>query len=178
MNLIDEEDLVLLELGEGSDHVAGPLDGGAGGGLDADAELGGDDVGEGGLAESGRAVEEDVVEGLSALPCGDDGYLKIALNGLLSDVVDESTRPQGVVDVFGLFLGGYDAFLHVGECLCCGTEGWNARTFVHSRFGWADCQGSGKKVERGKKREEGVAYDATVGVRGFWIPHFASLRSE
>ena len=103
--LVDEEDLVLLELGEGCDHVAGPLDGGAGSGLDADAELGGDDVCESGLAEAGRAVEEDVVEGLAALPGGDDGYLKVALDGLLSDVVDESTRAQGVVDVFGLLLG-------------------------------------------------------------------------
>ena len=103
--LVDEEDLVLLELREGGDHVAGPLDGGAGGGLDADAELGCDDVREGGLAEAGRAVEEDVVEGLAALPGGDDGYLKVALDGLLPDVVDESTRAQGVVDVFGLFLG-------------------------------------------------------------------------
>jgi len=65
VDLVDEQDVALLERGEDRGEVAGALDGRARGVLDVDPELAGDDRREGRLAESGRAVEEDVVGGLS-----------------------------------------------------------------------------------------------------------------
>ena len=104
MYLVYEEDVVLAELGEDGDHVAGALDGGAGGGLDADAHLGCEDVGEGGLAESGRAVEQGVVERLSALSRRGDCDIKVGLEQFLAHVVLEPAGAQtGVQVVF--FLG-------------------------------------------------------------------------
>ena len=53
VDLVDEEDVMFLEVGQDGGEVAGALDGGAGGDANGDAHLGGDDVGEGGLAEAG-----------------------------------------------------------------------------------------------------------------------------
>ena len=66
MELVEEEDLALAQVGEDGGEVALDLQGGAGGLLEADIELVGDDGGEGGFAQAGRAEEEDVVEGFAA----------------------------------------------------------------------------------------------------------------
>ncbi len=66
VDLVEEEDLPLAQVGEDGGEVALDLQGGAGGLLEADAELVGDDGGEGGLAEAGRAEEQDVVERFAA----------------------------------------------------------------------------------------------------------------
>ena len=57
----------------------------------ARAHLVGDDVGERGLAEAGRAEEEDVIERLAALARGRDGDLEVRLDLLLADVLLEAT---------------------------------------------------------------------------------------
>ena len=57
---------MFAQVGEDGGEVALDLEGGAGGLLEADVELVGDDGGEGGFAEAGRAEEEDVVEGFAA----------------------------------------------------------------------------------------------------------------
>ena len=54
------------EVGEHAGEVAGFLDLRAGGGVEVGADGVGDDVGEGGLAEAGRAGEQDVVEDVAA----------------------------------------------------------------------------------------------------------------
>ena len=94
VNLVDEEDVVLLEVGEDGGHVAGALDGGAGGDADVHPHLGRDDVGERGLAESGRPVEEDVVERLLALLRGEDADAEVVLDLLLPDVLLERAGAQ------------------------------------------------------------------------------------
>ena len=67
VDLVDEQDVALVEVGQDGGQVAGPLDGRAAGGVDGDAQLAGDDVGERRLAQAGRAVEQDVVGRLPAL---------------------------------------------------------------------------------------------------------------
>jgi hypothetical protein len=52
VNLVEEEDLAFAEVGEDGGEVALDLEGGAGGLLEADVELVGDDGGEGGFAEA------------------------------------------------------------------------------------------------------------------------------
>jgi hypothetical protein len=70
-------------------------------------------VGERGLAEAGRAVEEEVVERLAALLGGVDGDAEIVLELLLADELIEATRAEGKVDrlVVVLRLAGDDALL-------------------------------------------------------------------
>ncbi len=46
------------------------------------------------LAEAGRAVEEDVVEGLAALLRRRDCDAQVVLDALLADVLIEQARPQ------------------------------------------------------------------------------------
>jgi hypothetical protein len=95
VDLVDEEDVALLEAGEQAGEITGFLDHGAGGDADAFAKLMAEDEGEGGLAEAGRAGEEDVVEGLAALLGGADHDLQ-ALDGLqLAGEVGEGQGPQG-----------------------------------------------------------------------------------
>jgi len=65
VDLVEEEDLALAQVGEDGSEVSLDLQGGAGGLLVADFELVGDDGGEGGFAQAGRAEEEDVVEGFA-----------------------------------------------------------------------------------------------------------------
>ena len=68
MDLVDEQDVAFVEGREHGGQVAWPLDGRAARVADVDAELAGDDRRERRLAEAGRAVEEDVVGGLSPAP--------------------------------------------------------------------------------------------------------------
>ena len=103
MDLVDEEHVVGLQGGEEAGEVAGLVEHGAGGGLDTDAQLVGNDVGEGGLAEAGRAVEEDMVEGLAAVLGGADEDLEVLHHLLLAG---ETVEPRGAQRTFYLFLFG------------------------------------------------------------------------
>ena len=66
VDLVDEEDAARLQRGQEGGDVGLALERRAGGLDHRHAELGGDDVGERGLAEPGRAGEQDVVERLAA----------------------------------------------------------------------------------------------------------------
>ena len=114
VDLVDEEDVVGLEAGEDGGEVAGALDGGAGGDADVDAHLVADDVGEGGLAEAGGAVEEDVLEGFAALAGGGDADGEVFLDAALPDVLGKATGPQGPVKprVFYLLRAGNQPLFH------------------------------------------------------------------
>ena len=68
VDLVDEEHVARLEVGEDRRQVAGALDDRPRGGADADAHLSGDDVRERRLAEARRPVEEHVVEHVAAAP--------------------------------------------------------------------------------------------------------------
>ena len=91
----------MLEIGEDGGQIARPLDGGAGGGANAHPHLARDDVGERGLTQARRAVEEDMVQGLDTLLGGSDGAAQVVLHLLLADVVGEMARPQRRLE--GLF---------------------------------------------------------------------------
>src|SRR5690606_21902008 len=66
VDLVDEEDIAAIEIGEDAHQVTGTFQGGTGGGDNLGAHLGGDNMGEGGLTEAGRTVEDGVFEGLAA----------------------------------------------------------------------------------------------------------------
>ncbi len=73
MDLVQEQDLAVLEGGEEGGQVARPLDDRAGGRFDGRLQLGGDDVGQAGLAHPRGPEEENVVQGLSSALRGLDG---------------------------------------------------------------------------------------------------------
>jgi len=68
-------------------------------------------VGERGLAEAGRAVEEEVVERFVALLGGVDGDAEVVLELLLADELVEAPGPESSFQrlVFVLDLAGSDA---------------------------------------------------------------------
>ena len=94
------------------------------------AEFVGQDRGEGGLAEAGRAVEEDVAERLLELARGVDGDLEPFGDALLADDLAEQLRPQGGVALLVFSVGrGADHFL-AGHALVSSPGGalveWNS----------------------------------------------------
>ena len=98
VDLVDEQDVALLERGEDRGQVAGPLDGRARGVFDVDAQLARDDRGQGRLAQAGRAVQEDVVGGLSPAPGRLEQDRQVRLDLALADVFVERARPEGALD--------------------------------------------------------------------------------
>ena len=61
VDLVDEQHVAVVELGEDGRQVAGPLERRTGGDVQVHAHLDGDDAGQGGLAEPGRPGEQQVV---------------------------------------------------------------------------------------------------------------------
>lgn len=99
------------EVGDDGRQVAGALDGRAGGDADVDADLGGDDVGERGLSQAGRAIEQDVVDGFIPSLGGGDGDFEVVLGLVLSDKIGQAPRPQAGIKrcILGTGLTRYDA---------------------------------------------------------------------
>jgi hypothetical protein len=94
VDLVDEQDLARLERGQQRREVAGALDDRAGGGLDRNLELGGDHVGQAGLADAGRAEQEHVVERLAAGAGRLDRDPEVGDHLRLPDVLVEPPRAQ------------------------------------------------------------------------------------
>jgi hypothetical protein len=69
MDFVDKQHVVVAEVGKQRSQITRPFDGWAGGDTQADAELVGDNVGQGRLAEPWRPGEQNMVERLIA-PAG------------------------------------------------------------------------------------------------------------
>ena len=102
VDLVDEEDVTLLEVGEQGGQVAGPHQYRSGRHPQSDAQLGGHDAGQRGLAQSGRAGEQEVVGGLVALERRLDDDLQVFGQLALADELAERARSQsGLVGLLG-----------------------------------------------------------------------------
>ena len=112
MDLIDEQHVARLEIGQQRGEIAGPLQHGTGSLAQIHAQFAGEDVGERGLAEARRAEDQRVVERFAALDRGLHEYFELRLDLFLADVVREPLRADGAID--GLFFRGtrglHDAF--------------------------------------------------------------------
>ena len=106
MDLVDEEDAARLERGQEGGDVGLALERRAGGLDEVDLELGGDDLGERGLAEAGRAGEQDVVERVAAGAGGLDGDAELGLQRLLADELVEPARAQREVELLVVVADG------------------------------------------------------------------------
>jgi len=89
VDLVDEEHVALVDVGEDRGEVPCPLDGRAAGGVDAHAELTRDDVCERGLAQPGRPVQQHVVGGLAARSRRLQQDREVLLDRDLADVLVE-----------------------------------------------------------------------------------------
>jgi hypothetical protein len=83
VDLVDEEHVAVVEIGEDGGEIAGALERGTAGDAQADVHLGGDDARERGLAQPGRAGEEQVVGSLSATARGAEQDLEVLLQARL-----------------------------------------------------------------------------------------------
>ena len=106
MDFVNEQHVVRLQIGEQTREVGGLVEHGAGGHLDAGAQLVGDDVGERGFAQAGGAMQQHVVEGVAALLGGGHEHLQVFENLVLPRKVVETKRAQGLVNVL---VGGVEA---------------------------------------------------------------------
>ena len=95
MYLIDEKYVVLLQIRQQRCEVSRLADGGAGGYPHVDAHFIGYDSGQRGFAKSRGAVEQHVIERLTAHLGGLYEHLKILLDLLLADVLPQGARAQG-----------------------------------------------------------------------------------
>ena len=108
MDLVDKEDVALFQVGEQSDDVGGAFECRSGGVDYFAVHFARDDGGEGGLAESGRAVQEDVVEYFAAFTRGLGRDLETADGIFLADIVLKAGGAQG--DQEALFRGAFGEF--------------------------------------------------------------------
>ncbi len=92
MDLVDEQHVALVELGEDGGQVAGPLDGGARRGVEVGVDLGGDDGRQRRLPQARGAGEEQVVGRLAPAAGGLEQDLEV---GLELGLAHELRQPPG-----------------------------------------------------------------------------------
>src|SRR5712692_9398416 len=116
MDLIDEHHVARFEIGDDGDEIARLLERRTGSRADRRLHLVRDDVREGGLAESWRAEEQNVIESLFALARGLDRDLEIGLDFLLADVLLEPARSERKLGLDLVFEGLRAQDAAVGHC--------------------------------------------------------------
>ena len=94
VDLVDEQHVAVVEVGEDGGEVTGALERGAARDAQADVHLGGDDPRQRGLAEARRAREQQVVDGLAAAARGAEQDLEVLLQPRLADELVEPARPE------------------------------------------------------------------------------------
>jgi hypothetical protein len=94
MDLVDEQDAARSEVGEEPREVPGALDHRARGLRDLYAQLVRENRRQGGLAEAGRPVEQDVVQRLAALAGGREEDAELFLEPRLPDELVELGGPE------------------------------------------------------------------------------------
>ena len=109
VDLVDEQDVAVLEVGQQRGEVARLGDDRAGGGAEADAHLAREDPGQRRLAEPRRPVEQDVVERLAPALRGADEHPQVLARRLLADELVEALRAQRRIGVLAGALGRRDA---------------------------------------------------------------------
>ena len=100
MYLVYEEHIARLQRGEDAREVAGLVEHGAAGYLEAHAQLVGYDVAQSGLAEAGRAVQQRVVKRFATVLGRLHEHLKVLHHLGLAAEVAEPQRTQRVLEVF------------------------------------------------------------------------------
>src|SRR6266436_796038 len=108
MDLIDEQNIARLQIGQHGGQVAAALDHRAGGGTEPHTHLARDDLREGRLAETWRSREEDMIEGFAPAPRRLDEDAQIVAQLALTDELVEGRRAQRGLDCVLRVAGGID----------------------------------------------------------------------
>ncbi len=95
MDLVDEQHVARLQVGQERREIAGALDHRPGGGAEAHRHLARDDLRQRRLAEAGRAGEQHVVERLAAPARRLDEDAEILAQLALADELVEAQRAEG-----------------------------------------------------------------------------------
>ena len=130
MDLVDEQHVARLEVGQERGEVAGALEHGTRRLAQVHAELVRDDVRQRRLAEAGRTEQQHVVERFAALPRRLDEDRELLADLFLADVLGEAARAQRALDDFFLHAGDLAAdhavelvvFDHATSDLCLGEQ--------------------------------------------------------
>ena len=120
MNLVDEQHVARLEVGEHGREVAGTLEGRAGGHPEAGPDLIGEDSRQRGLSQARRTGEEHVVDGFAAFASRLDENAEPLLECRLSDELVHATGAKRDVVrlLLGEHLGGEQALLsHIASLM-------------------------------------------------------------
>lgn len=97
MDFVHKQDIVAGKIGQDGGQIAAALQHRPGGSDQIDPQFGGHDSGQGGLAQTGVAVEQHMVHGLPALARGAEVYPQIGPQLLLPDEVVQTLGPDAVV---------------------------------------------------------------------------------
>ena len=114
MNLVDEEDVALLEIGQQGGEITRLGDHRAGCRAETDAHLLGHDLREGRLAETRGPREQHMVERVAPPPGGLDEYAEIAARGFLADEIVERLRTDRRLEGIGFLPDARDQPALVG----------------------------------------------------------------
>ena len=99
MDLVDEQHVLRLQRGEDARQVARLVQHGTAGDLEAHAKFVGDDVRERGLTQSGRAVQERVVERFATIAGSLHEHLQVLHHLCLAGEVLKVERAQRVLEI-------------------------------------------------------------------------------
>ncbi len=94
MDLVDEQHVAVVEIGEDGGEVAGPFECGPARDAQRHAELGGDDAGQRRLTGSRRSREEQMVDRLPALARRGEEDLEVLFQALLAHELVQAARAQ------------------------------------------------------------------------------------
>ena len=109
MDFIDEQNVAGVQVGQQRRKVAGLFNGGAGGDTDVHAHFVGDNARQRGFSQTGRAVQQGVIQRFSTPPGGFNINREISLGLFLPGVVGKELRPQtDLPRVLGREGGGND----------------------------------------------------------------------
>src|SRR6516165_8127180 len=95
MDLVDEQHVARLEVGEDGREIAGALDHRPGSGAKAHTQFPGDDLCERRFAEAGWAMKKHMIKGFSPRLRRLDEDCEILAAGFLADKLRERLRAQG-----------------------------------------------------------------------------------
>ena len=122
VDLVDEQHVLLVQIGQNAREIRRAFQHGPGRHLDFHAEFMGDDIGHRGFAQAGRAVQDNVVHRLVAMACGLDGNPQMRLHLFLPDHIVKPNGPKPLVAlkvVALLKLGICESFVHTRPSLKC-----------------------------------------------------------
>jgi len=94
VNFVDKQHVAFLQVGKQCRQIAGLFNDGTGRRFNIAAHLVGDDVGERGLADAGRAVQQNMVQRLAAFSRRLNEDVEVTFGLALADIFAQPPRPQ------------------------------------------------------------------------------------